>query len=220
MNSPHKAELVKVEAVESQCSTPQSNRDQPLLVISENSDTPPSGEPSECVTILEADENLRELINQYLIECSVMFTQEGPFSPEQDISSALCESTMLQAGKRQITSTKPLKKFVEATNSSVKPHCQKRKCSSDDGESPDQTQTSSDTQFSEATGNNFCLGFTATFPPIPVPADSSSHTASQSSTRSERSIKEIRRQPSDKPILWRGVGVRARKELQHTNMVL
>ncbi|XP_009887179.1 PREDICTED: heat shock factor protein 5 [Charadrius vociferus] len=37
-----KAELVKVEPVESQCSTPQSNRGQPLLVNIENSDTPSS----------------------------------------------------------------------------------------------------------------------------------------------------------------------------------
>ncbi|KAM6118603.1 heat shock factor protein 5 [Phoenicopterus ruber ruber] len=47
MRSSPKAELVKVEPVESQCSTPQSNRGQPLLVNSENSDTPSSAEESQ-----------------------------------------------------------------------------------------------------------------------------------------------------------------------------
>ncbi|NXN71124.1 HSF5 protein, partial [Himantopus himantopus] len=42
MCSAPKAEMVKVEPVESPCSTPQSNRGQPLLVNIENSDTPSS----------------------------------------------------------------------------------------------------------------------------------------------------------------------------------
>ncbi|XP_075576380.1 heat shock factor protein 5 [Pelecanus crispus] len=46
MRSSPKAEMVKVEPVESQCSTPQSNRGQPLLV-NENSDTPSSAEESQ-----------------------------------------------------------------------------------------------------------------------------------------------------------------------------
>ncbi|KFP21077.1 Heat shock factor protein 5, partial [Egretta garzetta] len=47
MHSSPKAEMVKVELVESQCSTPQSNRGQPLLVNSENGDTPSSTEGSQ-----------------------------------------------------------------------------------------------------------------------------------------------------------------------------
>ncbi|KAK4812371.1 hypothetical protein QYF61_018821 [Mycteria americana] len=47
MHSSPKAEIVKVEPVESQCSTPQSNRGQPLLVNSENSDTLSSTEESQ-----------------------------------------------------------------------------------------------------------------------------------------------------------------------------
>ncbi|KFQ64307.1 Heat shock factor protein 5, partial [Phaethon lepturus] len=47
MHSSPKVEIVKVEPVESQCSTPQSNGGQPLLVNSENSDTPSSTEESQ-----------------------------------------------------------------------------------------------------------------------------------------------------------------------------
>ncbi|NXS66727.1 HSF5 protein, partial [Pandion haliaetus] len=47
MHSSPKAEVVKVEPVESQYPTPQSNRGQPLLVNSENSYTPPSTEESQ-----------------------------------------------------------------------------------------------------------------------------------------------------------------------------
>ncbi|XP_009463111.1 PREDICTED: heat shock factor protein 5 [Nipponia nippon] len=135
MRSSPKAEMVKVEPVESQCSTPQSNRGQPLLVNSENSDTPSSAEenqleslipvasatsfvmgadqavtcsPSqpaeflcatyttasvesaaaeivqESVTTQEACEKLREQPYRYPTQSSVMFVQEGPFSPEQE----------------------------------------------------------------------------------------------------------------------------------------
>ncbi|NXW01736.1 HSF5 protein, partial [Fregetta grallaria] len=57
MHSSPKPEMVKVEPVESQCSTPQSNRGQPLLVNGENSDTPPSTEEShlESLTPVASD---------------------------------------------------------------------------------------------------------------------------------------------------------------------
>ncbi|NXT44287.1 HSF5 protein, partial [Pelecanoides urinatrix] len=52
MRSSPKAEIVKVEPVESQCSTLQLNRGQPLLVNSDSSDTPSSTKESqlECLT--------------------------------------------------------------------------------------------------------------------------------------------------------------------------
>ncbi|KAF1632401.1 Heat shock factor protein 5, partial [Eudyptes filholi] len=134
MHSSPKAEMVKVEPVESPCSTPQSNRGQPLLVNSENSDTPSSTEESqlesltpvasdtsfvmgadqavtcspsqpfeflcathttasvesavaeivqESVTTQEACEKLREQPGHCSTQSSIMFVQEGPFSPEQ-----------------------------------------------------------------------------------------------------------------------------------------
>lgn len=51
-----KVELVKVEPVESQCSTPQSNGSQPLQVNSENSDTPSTEESQlESLTPVASD---------------------------------------------------------------------------------------------------------------------------------------------------------------------
>lgn len=47
MHSTPKAEMVKVEAVENPCSSPRSNRSQPLLVDTENSDPPSSNEESQ-----------------------------------------------------------------------------------------------------------------------------------------------------------------------------
>uniref|UniRef100_A0A8C0HIJ4 Heat shock transcription factor 5 n=1 Tax=Buteo japonicus TaxID=224669 RepID=A0A8C0HIJ4_9AVES len=123
MHSSPKAEIVKVEAVES-----QSNRGQPLLVDSENSYTPSSTEESqlelltpiaadtsfvmganravtcspllpseflcatdttafvemqESVTTQEACEKLREQLDHCPTLSSLMFVQDGPFSPEQ-----------------------------------------------------------------------------------------------------------------------------------------
>ncbi|NXL04826.1 HSF5 protein, partial [Mesembrinibis cayennensis] len=52
MRSSPKAELVKVEPVESQCSTPQSNGGQPLLVNSENSDPPSSTEENQLEALI------------------------------------------------------------------------------------------------------------------------------------------------------------------------
>ncbi|NWH49646.1 HSF5 protein, partial [Fregata magnificens] len=183
------AEMVKVEPVESQCSTPQSNRGQLLLVNSENSDTPSSTEESqlesltpvasdtsfvmgadeavtcspsqpseflcathtaasvesaaaeivqESVTTQEAHEKLREQPDHCPTQSSVMFVQEGPFSPEQENTSVKCESSMSETEERQFTSgTEPVNKSVEETDPSVKPRCRKRRHSSHKGKSPD-----------------------------------------------------------------------------------
>ncbi|KFP47071.1 Heat shock factor protein 5, partial [Cathartes aura] len=187
MRSLPKAETVKVEPVESQCSTPKSNRGQPLLVNSENSDTPSSTEESqlepltpvasdtsfvmgadqavtcspsqsseflcathttasvesaaaeivqESVTTQEAREKQREQPDRCLTQSSVMFVQEGSFSPEQENTSVKCESSTSETEERQFTSgTEPVNKSVEETDSSVKPRCRKRE-SSHKGKSP------------------------------------------------------------------------------------
>ncbi|NXA19690.1 HSF5 protein, partial [Ibidorhyncha struthersii] len=183
-----KAEVVKVEPVESQCSTPQSNRGQPLLVNIENSDTPSStgenqlqslspvasdtlflmgadqavtyspSQPSEflCathatasvesaaagivqefVTTQEASENLREQPDHCPAQSSVMFIQEGPFSPEQENTGVECESSTSETEERRFTSgTEPVNKSVEEADSSVKPRCRKRRHSSHNSKSP------------------------------------------------------------------------------------
>nr|XP_009918780.1 PREDICTED: heat shock factor protein 5 [Haliaeetus albicilla] len=191
MHSSPKAEIVKVETVESQCSTPQSNRGQPLLVNSENSYTPSSTEESqlelltpvaadtsfvmgpdqagadqavtcsplqpseflcathttafvesaaaevvqESVTTQEACEKLREQLDHCPTLSSLMFVQEGPFSPEQENISVKCES---ETEERQFTSgTEAVNKSVEEMDSSVKPGCRKRRHSSCNGKSSD-----------------------------------------------------------------------------------
>ncbi|NXJ54759.1 HSF5 protein, partial [Spizaetus tyrannus] len=191
MHSSPKAEIVKVEPVESQCSTPQSNRGQPLLVNSENSYTPSSTDESqlepltpvaadtsfvmgadqavtltcsplqpseflcathttafvesaaaeivqESVTTQEACEKLREQLDHCPTLSSLMFVQEGPFSPEQENTSVKCESRTSETEERQFTSgTEPVNKSVEEMDSSVKPRCRKRRHSSCNGKSPD-----------------------------------------------------------------------------------
>ncbi|XP_009573709.1 PREDICTED: heat shock factor protein 5, partial [Fulmarus glacialis] len=190
MRSSPKTEMVKVEPVEGQCSTLQSNSGQPLLVNSDNSDTPSSAEESqlECLTpvashasfVMGADqavtcspsqpseflcathtaasaesaaaeivresvtaqeashEQLREQPDHCPTQSSVMFVQEGPFSPEQENTSVKCESSTSETEERQLTSgTEPVDKSVEETDSSVKPRCRKRRHSSHKGKSPD-----------------------------------------------------------------------------------
>ncbi|XP_052660880.1 heat shock factor protein 5 [Harpia harpyja] len=238
MHSSPKAETVKVEPVESQRSTPQSNRGQPLLVNSENSYTPSSTEESqlepltpvaadtsfvmgadqavtcsplqpsvflcathttafvesaaaevvqesvttqeaceklregadqavtcsplqpseflcathttafvesaaaeivqESVTTQEACEKLREQLDHCPTLSSLMFVQDGPFSPEQENTSVKCESRTSETEERQFTSgTEPVNKSVEEMDSSVKPRCRKRRHSSCNGKSPD-----------------------------------------------------------------------------------
>ncbi|NWH26985.1 HSF5 protein, partial [Grus americana] len=65
-----KVELVKVEPVESQCSTPQSNGSQPLQVNSENSDTPSTEESQlESLTPVASDTSFLVEADQAII-CS------------------------------------------------------------------------------------------------------------------------------------------------------
>ncbi|NWI22805.1 HSF5 protein, partial [Sula dactylatra] len=188
MCSSAKAEMVQVEPVENQCSTPQSNRGQPLLVNSEISDAPSSAQESplefltpvasdtsfvmgadrvvacspllpsellcaipttvsvesaaaelaqESVTTLEAHEKLREQPDHCPTQSSVMFVQEGPFSPEQENTSVKREFSMSETEERPFTSgTEPVDKPVKETDSSAKPRCRKRRHSSQNGESP------------------------------------------------------------------------------------
>ncbi|NXC68586.1 HSF5 protein, partial [Anhinga anhinga] len=183
-----KAEMVKVEPMESQCSSRQSNRGQPLLVDSEISDAPSSPEESqlesltpiasdtsfvvgadqavtcspsqpseflcathttvsvesaaaeiaqESVTTLEVHEKLREQPDHRPTQSSVMFVQEGPFSPERGNTSVKYESSTSETEERPFTSeTEPVDKSVEKKDSSAKPRCRKRRRSSQNAKSP------------------------------------------------------------------------------------
>ncbi|XP_068278278.1 LOW QUALITY PROTEIN: heat shock factor protein 5-like [Nyctibius grandis] len=58
----------------------------------------------------------------------------------QEITSVICESTIIETAERQLTSgMEPVNDSVEERDSSVKPPCRKRKRSSDDGKSPAST---------------------------------------------------------------------------------
>ncbi|XP_064324003.1 heat shock factor protein 5 [Phalacrocorax carbo] len=189
MHSSPKAEMVKVEPVEIQCSTPQSNRGQPVLVNSEISDAPSSADESqlesltpvasdtsflvaadqavtcspsqpseflcaphtavsvesaaaeiaqESVTTLEVHQKPREQPDHCLTQSSIMFVQEGPFSPEQNTASVKYESSTSETEERPFTSaTEPGDKSVEETDYSAKPRCRKRRHSSQNSKSPD-----------------------------------------------------------------------------------
>ncbi|XP_025963091.2 heat shock factor protein 5 [Dromaius novaehollandiae] len=73
MHSSPKVDMVKVEPVENQCSTPQSNRGQQLLVNTESSDPPSSTEASRLVPLTPVGSDITSFVmgTDQAITCSL-----------------------------------------------------------------------------------------------------------------------------------------------------
>ncbi|XP_040388459.1 heat shock factor protein 5 [Cygnus olor] len=96
MHSTPKAEMVKVEPVENQCSSPRSNRSQPLLVDTENSDPPSSIEESQ----LEPLTPVASDITSFVMGADQEMT--CPLSQPSEFLYTLRTSASVESGTAQI----------------------------------------------------------------------------------------------------------------------
>ncbi|NXO57921.1 HSF5 protein, partial [Aramus guarauna] len=105
-----KAELVKVEPVESQCATPQSNGSQPLHVNSENSDTPSTGESQlESLTPVASDTSFVMEANQ-VVTCPLSLPAEFLYATHTAVP---IESAAAEIVQESVTAQEVCEKLQE-----------------------------------------------------------------------------------------------------------
>ncbi|XP_035198813.1 heat shock factor protein 5 isoform X3 [Oxyura jamaicensis] len=104
MHSTPKAEMVKVEPVENQCPSPRSNRSQPLLVDTENSDPPSSNEESQLEPLTPVASDIMSFVMGADQEMTCPLSQPSEFlytlrtsaSVESDAAQILQEPVTMQ----------------------------------------------------------------------------------------------------------------------------
>ncbi|XP_049659260.1 heat shock factor protein 5 isoform X2 [Accipiter gentilis] len=117
MHSSPKAEIVQVEPVESQCSTPQSNRGQPLLVNSENSYIPSStGESQlELLTPVAADTSF-VMGEDQAVTCSPLLPSEFLCATH---TTAFVESAAAEVVQESVTTQEAFENLREGADQAV-----------------------------------------------------------------------------------------------------